>query len=307
MKISRRVSLAWAATAPLALLPPAAWPAPATAPIDFLPAPGRIVAIGDVHGDCDAFERVLALAGLYTRNSGWTGGNAVLVQIGDVLDRGGQEMECLRLLRDLKRAAPQQGGAVVSLLGNHEVMNAAGITYMASARSAAAFEDRATAFLPGTELATDLASWPVACVVGDTAFCHATLTLAQAEAGLQAGNAEASRWLMGGSPTGLPPDQLLSPRALSGSFKSPVWTRDLSDPPDTEPAASACADLRSALARLGAKRLVVGHTVQSRCNCACDCSVWRIDVGLSAAMGTGAAPQALEIASNGKVRVLVGT
>ena len=209
-------------------------------------------------------------------------------------------MECLQLLRDLKREAPLQGGTVVSLLGNHEVMNAAGITYMASARSTAAFEDRATAFLPGTELATELAGWPVACVVGDTAFCHATLTLAQAEAGLQAGNAEAARWLRGGSPTGLPPDQLLSSR------KSPVWTRDLSDPPDTEPAASACADLRSALARLGAKRLVVGHTVQSRCNCACDCSVWRIDVGLSVAMETGAPPQALEIASNGVVRVLVG-
>lgn len=299
--ITRRVSLTWAATAPLVLLPPAAWPvSPAATPITFLPAPGRVVAIGDVHGDCDAFERVLALSGLYTRTAGWTGGNTVLVQIGDVLDRGGQEMECLRLLRDLKRAAPQQGGAVVSLLGNHEVMNAAGITYMASARSAAAFEDRATAFLPGTALATELSSWPVACIVGDTAFCHATLTLAQVEAGLQAGNAEASRWLLGGSPTGLPPDQLLS----RGSSKSPVWTRDLSDPPDAEPAASACTDLRSALARLGAKRLVVGHTVQSRCNCACDCSVWRIDVGLSEAMETGTAPQALEIASNGKVRVL---
>ena len=133
------------------------------------------------------------------------------------------------LLR-LKRAAPQQGGAVVSLLGNHEVMNAAGITYMASARSAAAFEDRATAFLPGTALATELSSWPVACIVGDTAFCHATLTLAQVEAGLQAGNAEASRWLLGGSPTGLPPDQLLS-RVLitTGMSVLPgylLWARD---------------------------------------------------------------------------------
>lgn len=300
--ITRRCALTWAATAPLVLLPPAAWPIPPTAapPVAYLPAPGRIVAIGDVHGDSDAFERVLELSGLYRRSTGWIGGNAVLVQIGDILDRGAQEKECLQLLRDLKREAPLQGGTVVSLLGNHEVMNAAGITYMASARSTAAFEDRATAFLPGTELATELAGWPVACVVGDTAFCHATLTLAQAEAGLQAGNAEAARWLRGGSPTGLPPDQLLSSR------KSPVWTRDLSDPPDTEPAASACADLRSALARLGAKRLVVGHTVQSRCNCACDCSVWRIDVGLSAAMETGAPPQALEIASNGVVRVLVG-
>ena len=52
----------------------------------------------------------------------------------------------------------------------------------------AAFDDRATAFLPGSDLATELAAWPVACVVGDTAFCHATLTAAQAEAGLEVGD-----------------------------------------------------------------------------------------------------------------------
>ena len=94
------------------------WPSaalPLTAPaLTFLPQPGRIVAIGDIHGDCDAFERVLELSGLYRRAAGWTGGNAVLVQIGDILDRGGQEMECLRLLRVLKREAAQQDGAVAA-------------------------------------------------------------------------------------------------------------------------------------------------------------------------------------------------
>ena len=38
---------------------------------------------------------------------------------------------------------------------------------------------------------------------------------------------------------------------------------------------------------------VVGHTPQERINCACGCA-WRIDLGLSAAMG-GAVPEALEI------------
>jgi hypothetical protein len=37
-----------------------------------------------------------------------------------------------------------------------------------------------------------------------------------------------------------------------------------------------------ALARIGAKRLVVGHTPQLRgVNCECDGKVWRVDVGMS--------------------------
>lgn len=245
------------------------------------------------------FERVLRLCGLYDRRTGWTGGNTVLVQIGDVLDRGGQEMECLRLLRTLKEQAPLQGGTVVSLLGNHEVMNAAGLTYMASPQAAAAFDDRASAFLVGGMLAAELSTWPVACVVGDTVFTHAALTSGLAAAGLDAANAEASSWLLGRGPK-LPPSSLFP---SASAVPSPLWSRALSDPPDTEPAPSACAELRAALATLGAARLVVGHTVQSSINCACSCSVYRIDVGLSAAMN-GAPPQALEI-SAGKVRVLV--
>ena len=72
--------------------------------------------------------------------------------------------------------------------------------------------------------------------------------------------------------------------------RSPLWMRELSDPPGAEPPPAACADLKQALAALGARRLVVGHTVQPEINEACDGSVVRIDVGLSAAM-LGAPPR----------------
>ena len=186
------------------------------------------------------------------------------------------------------------------MLGNHEVMNAAGITTYASSRSAAAFENRATAFRTGGPLANELADWPVACVVGDTAFCHAGLTLAQVTRGLEAMNRESAQWLKGDSGA-LPPEMLWpsTPR----SPKSPLWMRDLSDPPMGSPTPAACDELAAALATLGARRLVVGHTVQPQISCACDCSVFRIDVGLSSAMG-GGLPQALEIGTDGAVRVL---
>ena len=275
-----------------------------TRPITHLPAASRIVACGDIHGDAHALETVLRLSGLYDRSQGWIGGDAVFVQIGDVLDRGDQEMDALRLLREIKPLAAARGGTVVTLLGNHEVLNAAGVTVYASPRSAAAFQDRTSAFRVGSDLAAELATWPVACVIGDTAFCHAGLTLAQVELGLEAGNEAASDWLLALSSSALPPDMLWP---VSSASRSPLWMRDLSSPPMTEPSPRACAELQQALAKLGARRLVVGHTVQPRINCACDCSVWRIDVGLSAAMDADSVPQALEITRDGRVRILTET
>lgn len=283
------------------LIDPRAAIAVAEPVITRLPQPGRLVAIGDIHGDVQAFRKILQVAGLYDESKGgWTGGDATLVQIGDVLDRGDDELACLELIRRLKTEASLSGGRVVTMLGNHEVMNAAGITSYASPRSAAAFDDRAMAFRAGSTLAREIAPWPVCCVVGDTAFAHAGLTRAQVSRGLEALNTESARWLEGSSGT-LPPELLWpsSPR----SPKSPLWMRDLSDPPMGSPPADACSELSEALAVLGARRLVVGHTVQPRISCACDCTVFRVDVGLSSAMGSGL-PQALEIGVDGTVRVL---
>ena len=58
---------------------------PSPPPLLRLPAPGRVVAIGDVHGDIDAFLATLNLAGLANSKGAWSGGDAVLVQTGDCL------------------------------------------------------------------------------------------------------------------------------------------------------------------------------------------------------------------------------
>ena len=260
------------------------------------------MAVGDLHGDAAVFRCVLRLAGLFDEErGGWIGGNTVLVQIGDVLDRGDEELELLKLVRRLKSEASLSGGQVITMLGNHEVLNAAGVTIYASPKSKLTFPSRETAFLAGGEIAAELATWPVACVVGDTAFCHAGLTVAQAKLGLEAGNREAADWLLGASSSPLPPE-MLWPRSPQ-SPRSPLWMRDLSDPPMSEPAPAACTELSQALSILGARRLVVGHTVQRDITCGCDCSVFRVDVGLSAAMG-GGLPQVLDISRDGTVRVL---
>lgn len=86
------------------------------------PAPQRIVAIGDLHGDFEAWRAIAAAAGLADVKGRWTGGNATLVQMGDIVDRGPDSLKIIRDLMKLQREAPKRGGQVIVLLGNHEAM-----------------------------------------------------------------------------------------------------------------------------------------------------------------------------------------
>lgn len=88
--------------------------------------PARLVAIGDIHGAYDEFVGVLKRAGLVNDALAWSGGRATLVQTGDYTDRGTDVRKVLDLLMRLEREAKSAGGRVVTLLGNHEVMNLIG-------------------------------------------------------------------------------------------------------------------------------------------------------------------------------------
>jgi len=83
----------------------------------------RVVAIADVHGAYDSFREILRQTGLIDESGRWSGGQATLVQTGDVTDRGLGFKEALDLLRALERQARDAGGRVIPLLGNHEAMN----------------------------------------------------------------------------------------------------------------------------------------------------------------------------------------
>ncbi len=69
------------------------------------PAAERIVAIGDLHGDLEVTQRVLRLAGAIDENDRWIGGDLVVVQTGDQLDRGDDERAILDLFARLRDEA----------------------------------------------------------------------------------------------------------------------------------------------------------------------------------------------------------
>lgn len=259
----------------------------------------RVVAIGDVHGDLAAARRALEIAGVLDGDSKWIGGDAILVQTGDQLDRGDDEPEILALLVTLAEQAREVGGEIHVLNGNHEIMNAMGDLRYVTKEGFTDFEGsknedlpdgvmdevpefaqgRISAFTPGGEMAGILASRDVAVVVERTAFVHGGL-LPEYARQLETINLETKQWLSGEREQ--PPQAVVAP-------DGPVWSRHYSDAPD----ASDCALLDEALAALDADRMVVGHTVQPQVTSACDGKVWMIDVGMAAHYG--GKPAALEI------------
>jgi hypothetical protein len=82
----------------------------------------RIVAVGDIHGAYLQFVAILRAANLIDQRDRWIGKKAVLVQTGDILDRGPDSRKAIDLIRKLERDAQRAGGRVYPLLGNHELM-----------------------------------------------------------------------------------------------------------------------------------------------------------------------------------------
>jgi hypothetical protein len=108
------------------------------------PAPQRIVAVGDLHGDYEAWIAIARDAGLIDARNRWAGGTTTLVQTGDITDRGPDSLKIIRHLQKLDKEAASAGGRIVVLLGNHEAMNVIGDLRYVDPGEFAAFRDAAS-------------------------------------------------------------------------------------------------------------------------------------------------------------------
>lgn len=268
----------------------------------------RIVAIGDLHGDLSATRRAFRLAGAIDESDSWIGQKLVIVQTGDQVDRGDDDALIIAFLRRTADQATSAGGAVHVLNGNHETMNVLGDFRYVTPGALGGFESwgpdspqaknvptpfqaRARAFLPGGGIALELAKRPLIVMVGDTLFAHGGVLPAHVKYGIDRLNAETASWMRG--ERAVPPAPVLDP-------DGPLWTRVYGDPTLK---ADVCKILDKTLTAVGARRLVVGHTVQERgVTSACSERVFRIDVGLSRYYG-GRSAQVLEITESA-VRVI---
>ncbi|KAL5747096.1 hypothetical protein ACOSP7_024094 [Xanthoceras sorbifolium] len=319
-------------------------------PPTFVSAPGRrIVAVGDLHGDIDQARCALEIAGVLSSDGRdlWTGGETVLIQLGDVLDRGEDEIAILSLLRSLDIQAKAEGGAVFQVNGNHETMNVEGdFRYVESG----AFDEctdfleylngnnydwekafvgwvgmskrwkedqrmskvywgplnlvkrqkgviaRSVLFRPGGPLACELARHPVVLKVNDWVFCHGGLLPRHVAYGIERMNREVSNWMRGLSESDGSP---CIPFIATRGYDSVVWNRLYSkDDLEDYQISQISTILQETLQAVDAKGMVVGHTPQTAgVNCKYNCSIWRIDVGMSSGV-LYSRPEVLEIKDN---------
>ncbi len=85
-----------------------------------------IVVVGDLHGDYDAYLTILRNAGLVDARGKWSGGDTILVQLGDLPDRGPDTKKIIEHLMKLEKQAAKKAGRVEALIGNHEAMMVTG-------------------------------------------------------------------------------------------------------------------------------------------------------------------------------------
>ncbi len=211
---------------------------------------GRVVAIGDVHGDFGQFVSLLQGADLVDNELNWIGGKTHLVQIGDVLDRGPDSRAVMDLIMSLEQQAPLQGGYVHFLLGNHEVMlMRSDLRYVheGEIRSHGGLKEMVRAMRPDGEYGRWLSEHNISIRINNALFVHAGISEDFASIALDSINKSAGDEIRRG---------WLEP---SGIFSStgPVWFRGLA----TDRGSAIRRVLEEALETNDADYIVIGHTV----------------------------------------------
>lgn len=251
----------------------------------------RIVAIGDLHGDLENAQRVLRTARILDADNHWAAGCSTLVQTGDIVDRGPQSLETLDFFRNLQTEASILGGEVIMLIGNHELLNFEGATHYANSdeKNRVGGDDKWRAlFAPGGKYRKWMMELDIISMVNQTVFVHAGVLPSFAGMGVAGLN------------------RIFRLQVKRGKFghgvlgdEGPLWTRAII----TKSMAGECSALEMSLNLLGAKRMVIGHTIQNdlRVHTYCGGRLVAIDVAISRAI-SGKHPGCVELVDDMHIR-----
>ncbi len=229
-------------------------------PVVEVASASELWVLSDVHGDYAAFTKLLVAAKLIAAVPAapttvtWTGGTAYVVIVGDLIDKGPDAVDVVRLSNALASAAASAGGGVVVTMGNHEAefladplnSKASGTDGIDPQLASLGFTPQATAaglndvgaFIRGLPMAAKVAGW---------FFVHGGKTggktVAQMSSDLRIGIDGAGF----GAPVLSAVDSMLEAR-LSGS--GPQWW---------DATGNATTLLTTWTQSLGVKHLVMGH------------------------------------------------
>ena len=304
----------------------------------ILPPTRRIIVIGDIHGDMNMLLECLKIGKLIDNNASkgnhykWIGGDSVVVQVGDQIDScrfngidscndpdtydlnnpdNADDIKILYFMTKLHNKAMKHGGAVYSLIGNHEFMNVIGDFSYVSHNNIRHFDNynhngniiedgydgRKTAFAPGNKIANFLAcTRKMALIIGSNLFVHAGMIPQMiAKYKIDDMNKILTLFLL---------DEIKQPELFKDLFlsgkTSPLWTRIFGTRIDN------CIELLQPLKEIyNVNRIYVGHTPQidKGISSQCNNNVWQTDVGMSKAFSSfnnHRKAQVLEILNDGE-------
>ena len=264
-----------------------------------LPPAKRILVLGDIHGDFNMLIHLLRKGKVINKQNRWVGDKTIVVQVGDQIDScrpnmpgdclnpnytkndKAEDVKVLKFMTDLHKKAEKHGGAIYSLVGNHELMNVDGdMTYVSydNLNEFGGESGRQDAFKPGNKMANFLAcTRKMALIIGSNLFVHAGFEPELVENyGIDDINKLMALYLL---------DELKNPKDFREDFmiksNSPLWTRTFGN---INMSNDTCERLMKPLQdvyKIG--RIYVGHTPQMEegINNTCDGRIWRTDIGVS--------------------------
>lgn len=316
-----------------------------------LPAVKRIIAIGDIHGDYNVAVKCLKAAKVMDDSFNWIAQppETVVVQVGDQIDRcrpykyrcehpeatkndEASDIKVMELFTELHNKALKKGGAVYSLLGNHELMNVLGNMNYVSYKGLEQFKDykdpknpdlkfssgkeaRKHAFKVGNEYGTFLGcTRQSAIIIGSCLFAHAGMIPEFArdmdilsKNDFHKVNHLVRKWLLG-----LINEDYVD-KIVGSSRDSFFWTRVLGNiPTNVSNKDPKCESyLKPVLKLFNIGHMIVGHTPQfhinhSGINGTCSGTLWRVDNGASMAFSEfdPLMKESNEVSKERKVQVL---
>ena len=270
----------------------------------ILPCKKRIVCIGDIHGDYELTLDCLKLAKVINDDLDWIAEppETVIVQIGDQVDKcrplidkkcdnpkttpfdEGSDIKILELFTNLHKKANKVGGAVYSILGNHEIMNVQGNLNYVSYEGLKQFENeinpktnkkftsgkeaRAFLFKRGNKYANFLAcTRQSALIIGSNLFVHASIVPELAKKyKVNDINILVRKWLLNLINGDLPVKGIGKISDILVNYNiSPFWPRILGNLPENLPLGDEDCEqyLTKTLELYNCNNMIVGHTPQA--------------------------------------------
>jgi len=256
-----------------------------------------IVTFGDLHGDLLVLLGLLKFANLIDSDGNWIGKNHIVVQLGDFTDRDGrpdasletqnprEEVDIIQYMQALDEQARQKGGAVVSVMGNHELT----IFFPKTFPEYLIFWNGNQADgWGGAKRKQELCAkgglfWnyvrngyvPAILQLGNFVFLHAGLTPTNVQT--FSGISEIQKLFL----------KNLDDQKLSDVMQDIFFTRELSD--GTLPEMDCVEKIKVVFRKLGISwdlgGVCVGHTPQQDLGAYCGAKVWKLDLAMSEAFG----------------------